>query len=67
MCENARRCEECNHKHRIIKLVHMEYQGEYRGIWLCEECHKKLEEMAKERERIFNEAYEENGKVKQRR
>ncbi len=55
MCENARRCERCNHKHRIIKLLTMNYEGEYRGVWLCEECEKALEKEKREREKVFKE------------
>ncbi len=43
MCENAKKCQMCNHKHRIIKLAHMEYEGIYQGVWLCDECLDKIE------------------------
>lgn len=54
MCENARRCERCNHKHRIIKLVHTNYEGEYRGVWLCEKCQNDIEKEQRERDKVFD-------------
>ena len=54
MCVNAKRCEVCNHRQRIIKLVHMEYKGEYKGIWLCEECQERLEKEIAERVGVEN-------------
>lgn len=40
MCENARRCEKCGKRRRILVLTTVQENGTSKAKWVCEQCEK---------------------------
>lgn len=57
MCENARRCEKCGKRRRILVLSLVQENGTSKAKWLCEQCEKSNEELISK----FIEVSEDDG------
>ena len=41
MCENARKCENCGNRSRVLVLTIVQGGGVSKAKWLCETCQKE--------------------------